>query len=44
MVVRLVPFFPVGLEVLVVGDVGGDVGDLGGNLEVNLCHIVSFVA
>ena len=33
--VRLVPFFPVGLEVLVVGDVGGDVGDLGGNLEVN---------
>ena len=33
--VRLVTFFPVGLEVLVVGDVGGDVGDLGGNLEVN---------
>ena len=44
--VRLVPFFPVGLEVLVVGDVGGDPGNLRGNLEVDfqfLAHgVVSF--
>ena len=43
--VRLVPFFPVGLEVIVVGDVGGDPGNLRGNLEVDfqfLAHVVSF--
>lgn len=43
--VRLVPFFPVGLEVLVVGDIGGNPGHLRGNLEVDfqfLAHVVSF--